>query len=67
MCIVGIFSPTIGVETKNHPPKKKKKLHNGLFQVNILLMCMWGQRIWQPRPISYQAQGPRRGGRNVGG
>ena len=28
---------------------------------------LWGQRIWQPRPISYQAQGPRRGGRNVRG
>ena len=28
---------------------------------------MWGQRIWQPQPISYQAQGPRRGGRNVRG
>ena len=28
---------------------------------------MWGQRIWQPRPISYQAQGPRRGERNVRG
>ena len=28
---------------------------------------MWGRRIWQPRPISYQAQGPRRGRRNVRG
>ena len=28
---------------------------------------LWGQRIWQPRAISYQAQGPRRGGRNVWG
>ena len=28
---------------------------------------MWGQRIWQARPISYQAQRPRRGGRNVRG
>ena len=26
---------------------------------------LWSQRIWQPRPISYQAQGPRRGERNV--
>ena len=26
---------------------------------------MWGQRIWQPQPISYQAQGPHWGGRNV--
>ena len=28
---------------------------------------MWGQRIWQPRPTSYQAQGPHRGRRNVQG
>ena len=28
---------------------------------------MWGQRIWQPRPTSYQAQDPRLGGRNVRG
>ena len=28
---------------------------------------LWGQRIWQPQPISYQAQGPHRGGRNVRG
>ena len=28
---------------------------------------MWGQRIWQPRPISYQAQGPHQGGGNVRG
>ena len=28
---------------------------------------MRGQRIWQPRPISYQAQDPRRGRRNVRG
>ena len=28
---------------------------------------LWGQRIWGPRPISYQAQGPRQGGRNVRG
>ena len=28
---------------------------------------MWGQRIWQSRPISYQAQGSRRGGTNVRG
>ena len=28
---------------------------------------LWSQRIWQPRPISYQAQGPRWGGRNVRG
>ena len=26
---------------------------------------MWGRRAWQPWPISYQAQGLRRGGRNV--
>ena len=28
---------------------------------------MRGQRIWQPRPISYQAQGSRQGGGNVRG
>ena len=26
---------------------------------------LWGQRIWQPQPISYQAQGPHRGRRNA--
>ena len=26
---------------------------------------LWGRRIWQPWPISYQAQGPCRGGRNI--
>ena len=31
------------------------------------LSFLWGQRIWQPRPISYQTQGPRRGGRTVRG
>ena len=28
---------------------------------------LWGRRIWQPQPISYQSQGPRRGRRNVRG
>ena len=28
---------------------------------------MWGQRGWQPQPISYQAQGLHREGRNVQG
>ena len=28
---------------------------------------LWGQRIWGLRPISYQVQGPCRGGRNVRG
>ena len=28
---------------------------------------VWGQRIRRPRPISYQAHGPCRGGRNVWG
>ena len=28
---------------------------------------MWGQRIQQPQPTSYRAQGPRRGGRNTRG
>ena len=28
---------------------------------------LWGQRFWKPRPISYQAQDPRQGGRNVRG
>ena len=28
---------------------------------------LWSQRFWKPRAISYQAQGPRRGGRNVRG
>ena len=32
-----------------------------IFYKYILL---WGQRIWGPWPISYLAQGPRRGGRN---
>ena len=40
MCIVGIFSPTFGVETRNHQ-KKKKKLHNGLFRGNRLSMCIF--------------------------
>ena len=26
---------------------------------------MWGQRIWQPRPISCQVQGPRQGRKNI--
>ena len=26
---------------------------------------LWGERIWGPRPISYQAQDPCRGGRNA--
>ena len=30
-------------------------------------MFLWGQRIWQPRPISYQAQGLHRGERYVQG
>ena len=34
------------------------------MQPTILL---WGQRIWQPCLISYQARGPCRGGRNVRG
>ena len=28
---------------------------------------MWGQRVWQPQPISYQAQSLHREGRNVRG
>ena len=28
---------------------------------------MWGQKIWGLRPISYQAHGPWRGGRNAQG
>ena len=30
-------------------------------------MYLWGRRMWQPRPISYQVQGPCRGRRNVQG
>ena len=30
-------------------------------------MYLWGRRMWQPRPISYQVQDPRRGRRNVQG
>ena len=26
---------------------------------------MWGQKIWGPRPISYRAHSPCRGGKNV--
>ena len=32
-----------------------------------IYIYMWGQRIWQSQPISYQVQGPRRGGRNARG
>ena len=30
-------------------------------------MNLWGRGMWQPRPISYQAQGPRWGRRNIQG
>ena len=38
-----------------------------LLSFSSLFSVLWGRRIWQPWPIPYQAQGPRRGRRNVRG
>ena len=47
---------------------KKKYLYRIEIELyKFINLILWSQRIWQPRPISYQAQGLRRGGRNVRG
>ena len=38
-----------------------------LYFEHIYIYILWGRRIWQARPISYQTQGPRRERRNVWG
>ena len=42
----------------------QKELENS-ENLYIYIYILWGRRIWQPRPIPYQAQGPCQEGRNV--
>ena len=37
------------------------------YNPTYLYIKLWGQRTQQPRPTSYRAQGPCRGGRNARG